>query len=38
MGHEGLCSQEISDELTFIQLPNGMVITKAMAKKHRIIK
>ena len=31
MGHEGLCSPEISDSLTLIQLPNGMVLTKAMA-------
>ena len=37
ISHEGLCSQNISDELTFIQLPNGMVLTKAMAKKADII-
>ena len=37
IGHEGLCSQSISDELTFVELPNGMVLTKAMAKKAGII-
>ena len=37
MGHEGLCSEEISDALTFLQFENGMIITKAMAKEHGII-
>jgi len=37
VGHEGLCGEEISDALTFIEFENGMVITKAMAKKHGII-
>jgi len=37
IGHEGLCSESISDELTFVELPNGMVLTKAMAKKAGII-
>ncbi|PIU60951.1 MAG: hypothetical protein COS85_22130 [Armatimonadetes bacterium CG07_land_8_20_14_0_80_59_28] len=32
MGQEGLCSSEISDSLTFVQLPNGFVLTKQMAK------
>jgi len=32
MGHEGLCGQEISDSLTLVRLPNGMVLTKEMAK------
>ena len=37
VGHEGLCGEEISDALTFIEFENGMVITKAMAKEYGII-
>ena len=37
MGHEGLCSPEISDSLTFVELPNGMVFTKRMAKEMGIM-
>jgi hypothetical protein len=37
VGHEGLCSEDISDALTFIEFENGMIITKAMAKEHGII-
>ena len=37
VGHEGLCGEEISDALTFIEFQNGMVITKAMAKEYGII-
>ena len=37
VGHEGLCREEISDALTFIEFENGMVITKAMAKEYGII-
>ena len=37
VGHEGLCGEEISDALTFLQFENGMIITKAMAKEHGII-
>lgn len=37
IGHEGLCGEEISDALTFIEFQNGMVITKAMAKEYGII-
>jgi hypothetical protein len=37
MGHEGLCSTRISDSLTFIELPNGMVLTKKMAKEKGIL-
>ena len=33
MGHEGLCSEEISDGLTFVQLPNGIILSKRMAKE-----
>ena len=35
IGHEGLCGEEISDALTFIEFQNGMVITKAMAMELR---
>jgi hypothetical protein len=37
IGHEGLCGEEISDALTFIEFENGMVITKEMTKEHGII-
>ena len=37
VGHEGLCGEEISDALTFIEFENGVVMTKAMAKEHGII-
>jgi hypothetical protein len=37
VGHEGLCAEEISDALTFIEFQNGVVITKAMAKEYGII-
>ena len=37
MGQEGLCSPEISDSLTFVELPNGMVLTKKMAREMGII-
>ena len=30
LGAEGLCSQEISDALTLVELPNGLVIPKSM--------
>jgi hypothetical protein len=33
IGEEGLCSTKISDSLTFVELPNGMVLTKKMAKE-----
>jgi hypothetical protein len=33
IGHEGLCSEEISDSLTSVQLPNKMIVTKDIAKK-----
>jgi hypothetical protein len=33
MGHEGLCSQDISDELTWVQLSNGMVVSQGMARE-----
>jgi hypothetical protein len=37
MGQEGLCSPELSDSLTFVQLSNGMVLTKKMAKEMGIL-
>jgi hypothetical protein len=37
MGQEGLCSPEISNSLTFVELPNGMVLTKKMAKEMGIM-
>jgi hypothetical protein len=37
VGQEGLCKPEISDELTFVKLPNGMVLSKRMAKEMGIL-
>jgi hypothetical protein len=37
VGHEGLCRPEISDELTFVKLSNGMVLPKRMAKQMGIV-
>ncbi|MEI6646701.1 MAG: DUF6398 domain-containing protein [bacterium] len=28
MGHEGLCSEEIADDFIFVQLSNGVVLSK----------
>ena len=36
-GHEGLCSPELSDSLTFVQLSNGIVLSKRMAKEMGIL-
>lgn len=33
MGQEGLCSSQISDSLSLVQLPNGLVLTKKQAKE-----
>lgn len=33
IGQEGLCSPELSDSFTFVQLPNGMVLTRKMAQQ-----
>ena len=33
LGHEDLCNTEISDSLTFVRLPNGLVLSKKMAKE-----
>jgi hypothetical protein len=37
LGHEGLCRPEISDDLTFIKLSNGMVLPKRLAKEMGIL-
>ena len=37
VGHEGLCRPEISDELTYVELSNGMVLPKRMAKEIGIL-
>lgn len=37
MGDEGLCNSEISDSLSFVQLPNGIVLTKKMAKESGLL-
>ena len=38
MGHEGLCSEEISDGLTFVQLSNGIILSKRIAREMGIIE
>ena len=37
MGAEGLCSPEISDALTLVELPDGLVIPKSMLRKLDIV-
>lgn len=37
LGAEGLCSPEISDALTLVELPNGLVIPKSMLPKLDIV-
>ncbi len=37
MGAEGFCSLEISDALTFVELPNGLVIPKSMLPDFEIV-
>ena len=37
IGAEGFCSPEISDSMTFVELPNGLVIPKSMLPKPEII-
>jgi hypothetical protein len=36
-GQEGLCNTDIADALTFVKLPNGMVIPKKMAREAGLI-
>lgn len=33
IGEEGFCSPEITESFSFVQLPNGMILTKKMAKE-----
>lgn len=37
MGQEGLCSPAIADAVTFVKLPNGMIIPKSMAREAGLI-
>ena len=37
IGAEGFCSPEISDAMTLVELPNGLVIPKSMLPKPRIM-
>jgi len=37
MGHKDLCGPEISDSLTLVRLPNGLVLTKQAAKEMGIL-
>ena len=37
MGAEGLCSPEISDALTLVELPNGLVIPKSMLPEFDVV-
>jgi len=37
MGQEGLCTTEISDSLEILELPNGLVLTKKMAREMGIV-
>lgn len=37
MGQEGLCNPDIAEALTFVKLPNGIVIPKKMAREAGLI-
>lgn len=37
MGHEGLCTPDIPDSLSFVQLPNGLILTKRQAKEMGVL-
>ena len=37
LGAEGLCSPEISDALTLVELPNGLIVPKKMLPKFDIV-
>ena len=37
IGAEGFCSPEISDALTFVELPNGLIIPKSMLPKPEVV-
>ncbi len=38
MGEPGLCSTRISDSLTMVQLPNGLVVPLQMARQMGLVK
>ncbi len=33
MGHDGLCSPDIADSLSFVELQNGLILTRRQAKE-----
>lgn len=37
MGQEGLCDRNISDSLTYVKLPNGMIVPMSLARKMGLI-
>ena len=37
IGAEGFCNPEISDALTFVELPNGLIIPKSMLPKSEVV-
>ena len=37
MGQDGFCSPEIVDSLSFVQLPNGLMLTRKQAKEMGMI-
>ncbi len=37
MGQDGLCSPDIADSLSFVQLPNGLILTRRQAKEMGLI-
>jgi hypothetical protein len=37
IGQEGLCSQDISDGLNYVQLSNGLIVTRRMAREMRLL-
>ena len=37
MGQDGLCSPDIADSLSLVQLPNGLILTRRQAKEMGLI-
>jgi len=37
MGQDGLCSPDIADSLSIVQLPNGLILTRTQAKELGLI-
>jgi len=37
MGQDGLCSPDIADSLSFVRLPNGLILTRRQAKEMGLI-